>query len=236
MNLPVDPPSFNRSPFGERNMVGLSVLWMVLLLLPAQAVRSQTTTLDFEDVPSSPGVVPGVISKGFSLSNSFGVYVASGPSYCSPECPGGSGHYIIAQGSLPTGPVTLQRQDGQPFSLISFDFAETNVNVGYPPEIHVEGLGSAGGPVTFSVALDGVNDGSGPLTDFQRAFLPEGFRNLRSVNFTGSTGTSLDRFNYSLDNIQVSSETAGIPILDTWTRVLFGLLLGLAGALVLRRG
>ena len=192
-------------------------------------------TIDFEEVPATLGTVPAVSSKGFSLSNSVGIYVVSGPSDCSPECPGGSGHYAIAQASFPSGPVTLQRENGENFTLIAFDFGETNIGISYPPEIRVDGFTSSGDTVSFSVTLDGVNDGSGPLVDFQRAFLPASFRNLHSVRFTGTSRVTPDRFNYSLDNIQVGPalEPISVPTLSGTAPYLLALLLAIAGGVML---
>jgi hypothetical protein len=208
---------------------------LVVILVSAQFADGQVLTMDFEDVPPSEGTIPVVSSKGFSLSNPIGIYVASGPSYCLPECPGGSGHYVIAQGSFPSGPVTLRREDGETFKFIAFDFGESNIGIPYPPQIRVDGLTSSGNTISFTVTLDGVNDGSGPLAAFQRAFLPASFRNLRSATFTGMSGASPDRFNYSLDNIQLGpgSEPIGVPMLNDVTRWLLVLLLAVAGRSVL---
>jgi len=208
------------------------------LLFSALAATGQTVTIDFEEVASTPSTVPVVSSKGFLISNPVGVFLASGPSYCLPECPGGSGHYVIAQGTLPTGPVTLQRADGAEFSLISFDFAETNVGIPYPPEIRVDGITSSGETISFVVALDGINDGSGPLVDFQRASLPANFRRLRTVTFAGLPGVlpgHLERFNYSLDNIQVGPALGpiSIPMLNSASLCIFAFLLLIAGGAAL---
>jgi hypothetical protein len=78
--------------------------------------------------------------------------------------------------------------------------------------------------VTASFTLDGVNDGSGPLSDFQLAVLPATFRDLTRVTFLGSFGASLNAAQFSLDNV----ESAAVPEPGTSAFVLAGLL-GLAG-------
>jgi hypothetical protein len=213
-------------------------VFLAAILMSAHTVVAQVMSIDFEEVPPSVSTIPVVVSKGFSFSNPVGIYVASGPSYCFPECPGGSGHYIIAQGSFPSGPVTLQRENGEAFTLAAFDFAETNVGTEFPAEIRVDGLTTAGDSVSFEVVLDGINDGSGPLTDFQRAALPPTFQNLHAVTFTGITVTGSSRFNYSLDNIQVLSglSAPGIPTLNRMPLLIFAVLLAGAAGVILRLG
>jgi hypothetical protein len=194
--------------------------------MSASGAYGQSITIDFEEVSPSIGALSVVESKGFSFSNPAGTFVASGPSYCSPECPGGTGHFIIVQGTLPSGHVTLQRDDGQSFSLVAFDCAETNVGTFFPGMIQVDGVTPSGSNLTpLFVTLDGVNDGSGPLVDWQHAILPDTFANVKSVAF-GGMDNSADHFSYSLDNIQVSppSQPIAIPALGTISRALMILL------------
>ena len=206
-----------------------------LLLGSAHSAHGQGLTIDFEEIPSSAGTIPSVSSMGFALANPVGFYVSSGPTYCQPECPGGSGHYLIAQGSLPSGPVTLRRENGEPFRLIGLDFGETNIGIPHPPGIRVDGQTSSGGSVSFALTLDGVNDGSGPLQDFQHATLPAGFGSLQAVTFTGVSGASLSQYNFSLDDLQVgpSPGPATVPMLSGAPRWILCLLLAGIGVLVL---
>jgi len=213
-------------------MIRLTAIGM--LVLAVQPASAQRLVLDFEDVPPSASTVTVVSTRGFVLSNAVGVYVASGPSYCTPQCPGGSGQFVIAQG-FPAGPVTLERADGKEFSFAGFDFAETNTGSPYPPEIRVDGLTPAGTTVSFTVTLDGKNDGAGPLADFQRASLPSSFSVLRSVTFRSLGGGfpgHLERFNYSLDNLQVAA-AVDVPTLDPVGQLMLALLLLAVSGVVL---
>ena len=212
--------------------------FIALAALLALANVAPAQVLDFEDVPPSAGTIPSVTTKGFTLTCLRYFYVSSGPDYCQPECPGGSGHYIIAQGTLPSGPLTLQQENGDAFSLVAFDYGETNIGSGYPAQIRVDGQRVGGDSVSFTVTLDGINDGSGPLEDFQHASPPSAFTNLRSVTFSGMSGGSLDRFNYSLDNIQVSTQVGptSVPNLGHTSRALLVLLLAGVGAWLAAQG
>jgi hypothetical protein len=64
-----------------------------------------------------------------------------------------------------------------------------------------------GSTVSASFALDHINDGSGPLVDFQTFVLPHSFSGLVSVTFNGSggfyDGPEFIVNDFSLDNISV---------------------------------
>lgn len=81
-----------------------------------------------------------------------------------------------------------------PFDLISFDAAEFG-SLG-PTLLTVVGWKPMAGTVTNLFTTDGINDGTGPLQDFQTFNLDSSFVNLFRVDIYGR---------FSLDNVVISS-------------------------------
>ena len=167
------------------------------VLFPAAATRAEN--LSFDEV--SPGIHGSVSSQGFVVATDLAFFVASDqPTFCSPECPFNGSPYLLSQNGV--NPIVLSHADSVPFHLFAFDYGEQHVGFSQSASsVQVTGLLASGGSVVASFLMDGINDGSGPLNDFQLALLPDGFRNLDSVSFVGIGGPTSDR--YSLDNIVV---------------------------------
>ena len=94
------------------------------------------------------------------------------------------------------------------FNLVSFDAAEYNTNFGAATLV-VVGYKEMSGTVSNYFTLDGIDDGTGPLQDFETFHLDSSFVGLNRVDFL------TDRF--SLDNILISGvpepSTAGLAVL-----------------------
>jgi len=190
----------------KRFVLSLTVLSLMFIVGYAQAV-----IIDFEDlaVPIGGQINPpagvGVVSQGFNY--------APGPL-------GGPLNDIHIHHNLNgLGPkngtnvggthddVVVTHIGNIAFSLASFDYAGFNL-----PELLVSVVGTfqGGGNIFAAFAPDNVNDGPGPLVDFETFNLGAGWINLTSVSFQ-------DGQNFVLDNIVVT------PVPEPSTYLLFSL-------------
>ena len=162
---------------------------------PARAV----TTLGFDEI--APGLHASIDSQGFSVAGDSGFFISDDqPTFCSPECPFNGTPYLLTQGG--ENPIVLSSDTA--FDLFSFQYAEQHVGTFFhAASVEVTGTLATGGSVFASFTIDGVNDGSGPLDDFQYAILPESFRNLDSVSFLGADGAAPNADRFSLENLVV---------------------------------
>ncbi|MDD3814226.1 MAG: FG-GAP repeat protein [Desulfocapsaceae bacterium] len=158
-----------------------------------------SSTITFEEF--STGLLNNGVEAGYEISTGLAYFISDGAEFCTPECPENGTQYLLTQNG--NTPITIKRTNNKPFSLLSFDFAEQHIDVAYATQIDVIGTLKNGSTITETFILDGINDGSGPLDDFQKGILPDSFKNVTSVNFvwTGSP-TSL---RYSIDNISVQT-------------------------------
>lgn len=157
-------------------------------------------TITFDSIPASwNGTIASVTDAGFTVASQHSFWISDGASFCSPQCPENGTHYLITQAEFGDGPLIVSATNGSTFGLTSFQYAETWVGVSYSPHVYVVGHLASGGTIAASFLLDGINDGSGPLIDFQTAILPTGFQNLTSVDFTADY-----TYQMSLDNLAVT--------------------------------
>jgi len=103
---------------------------------------------------------------------------------------------------------------GMHFNLISFDAAEYVNNLG-SVTLQVVGYKSMGVTVTNLFSLDEINDGTGPLQDFQTFYPDSQFLNVYRVDVL------TDR--WSLDNLVIN----GVPEPSSGALILLGTLCGL---------
>jgi hypothetical protein len=109
---------------------------------------------------------------------------------------------------------------GTLFGLVSLDLAESYTGLPGPRTLTIIGYGGMGYAVTNTITTDGINDGTGPLQDFQTfTFGPE-WAHIQQVDILNG--------GFSLDNIVPS----GIP--EPSCAALLSL--GMAGWCWLRRG
>jgi len=85
------------------------------------------------------------------------------------------------------------------FSLISFDVAEYDTTLPGSVALHVVGYRNDMTIVSTDFTTDGVNDGTGPLQDFQTFYLDSSFVNLGRVDILSSR--------FAIDNVVIS----GVP-------------------------
>lgn|GEM_PF-6523789 len=150
------------------------------------------TTISFEGFPL--GLFNSGVESKFVLSTASS-FIKDGLSYNFACAFNGTQYLNILS---PNNSVTIEQINGNPFNLISFNLAEGNVGLPYPTWIDVIGTLSDGGTVTESFLLDGINDGSGPLNDFQTVILPVSFQDLISVEFVGR---GYPTAYFSIDNV-----------------------------------
>lgn len=105
--------------------------------------------------------------------------------------------------------MTMAAESGNPFSFLSFDIGERHIDINHADRIEITGHHTN---VSISIAsfnIDGINDGPGPLNDFQNFLLPSTFHNLLSVDFLGLNLTNPSAAGitqgYTIDNLLVST-------------------------------
>lgn len=214
----------------------------ILLFAALSSAATQAAVVAFEDVvPTSvidpcfgtgvPECASSLDSTGFRFTSPDNTFTNHAHLVSSPwfldftptlqSYPSNGTQYIGLDPSI----IVMSRIDSAPFRLSSFDAAEGFLNGGAPiafaSKLLIEGNVFGGGTMTFTIDFDGVNDGVGPLVDFQTFALPTTFTNLSSVTFSGLTangepGVAL----FSLDNITVP-EPATIILLLSGLGILF---------------
>jgi hypothetical protein len=90
------------------------------------------------------------------------------------------------------------------FTAVSIDLAEYSSPFNTPQNIGFKGTKADGTSVTAQFTTDGLIDGTGPQSDFQRFQFPATFTNLARLEAT-TTG-------FSLDNLSVTDVTTPPPI------------------------
>jgi hypothetical protein len=156
-------------------------------------------TFTFEAMPRGVTVPVATYSEsGMQFWNPYGpenLVLAGGGVSSRPD--NGTGYLQVSSGamlafSFNTFPSTY-------FNLLSFDAAEYDTAFPGPVTLEVVGYRPMAGTVTNFFTLDGINDGTGLLQDFQTFNLDSRFVNLYRVDFL------TDRF--SLDNVVIG----GVP-------------------------
>jgi hypothetical protein len=184
--------------------------WAIAALSLALWVgQAQATTVTFDSVPSVGNpILTTLTTEGFTFTSGH-FHTIDSPTIASFGGAVDNGTiYIWEEAGLLGLPITMADAGGQPFSLVSFDGAETFLDPaaaaagGYPVANQINVLGNlfGGGIVNTSFALDGIADGAGGIPDFQSFVLPASFTNLASVTFSGALVTGAPG-GIALDNI-----------------------------------
>lgn len=149
------------------------------------------------------------------------------PEGCTPRCAYNETQRLLAyEDAQPMFEMTAE--SGGTFSLYGFDGGESFSTMPdkWATHIVVEGRRSTGKAMTEVFDLDGVNDGMGPLTDYQSFTLHRKFTNVSSVRFYGLGGVDVSEF--TIDNVIVKPSPpdrepfplllsdAGVVGLQTW--------------------
>lgn len=197
----------------------VTLICLALNLAFFQTAHSFAANISFDSSPVSWNFLPESLTEsGFLVTGSLPFFIGNG-AFCTPQCPENNTHYLLTQwGST----ISLRLVSSGTFSATSFQYAEQHIGFPYVPRIDVVGHLLNGETTATSFFLDGINDGSGSLNDFQTALLPDSFTNLTSIEFL-VPGSS----NFSLDNIRASP----IPTPASIRLVAFGVFL----ILLLRR-
>lgn len=209
-------PTLNHETLGSmrRSLPGalfcaLLQLWSIL-----NCFGQGTMTFTFEGQPNgtrSPGL--GTYTEAgmqFSVIAPGGIFQNGGgiPGY--PD--NGTGYLETPDARDNFGGVSMNFTNFARFNLVSFDAAEYfMLGAG---SFSVIGYGGMGLRVTNSFTLDGVNDGTGPLQDFQTFSLDSSFQNnnLFMIEFRNAR--------FSLDNVVIS----GVPEPSAGAIALIGVL------------
>ena len=187
---------------------GIITSGLVALFLQGTAAYA-ATTISFDRLATTAEtgfLFYTVVDSGFTVKAERAPFFISTGSAddCIPECAEADSQYLRPQ--VGDEAISVFKNDAGLFNLHSFEYAETHVGGEYPAQIHVTGHVWDGSVVTATFLFDGVNDGSGPLNDFQTAVLPDSFKNLTSIDF--KTDTYFDR--YGLDTIVTVELDAGV--------------------------
>lgn len=201
----------------SRRVLGRAAVLFALLLGSATATSfaqalGAPVTLVFDDVvgPGNPDISGLEIGPWFFASQKFHTvsswdigeldYADNGTAYIA-TVGGGLGH-----------PITLERGDGSPFSLVAFDAAEGFLDDiiadqrGYisAAKLEVEATLSSGFTVTLEFDLDRLRDGPDGVDDFETFTMPGDLSSVTSVTFTGLNAVRRDA-GFALDNIVVAA-------------------------------
>jgi len=185
---------------GGGRAVRLALAGVVLLCAVGPCFAQGTMVFRFEVAPRGTGIpVSSYTESGMHFWNPRGpqgLVLLGGGIPALPEngtgylCPSAGGTLAFSYNTSPFHTF---------FGLVSFDLAESGTNLPGPVTLHVVAYGGQGLVVTDDVITDGINDGTGPLEDFETFNFGTRFANVYRIDIFS------DRF--SIDNIVVS----GVP-------------------------
>lgn len=208
--------------------------------LAAQPPLGPQETLVFDDVvgPGNPDVTGVAVGPWLFASQKFHTVSLSDAGVLGFANNGTP--YIASVGGGLDYPITLERADGSPFSLVAFDAAEGFLDdllaaqqgfVG-ATKIEVEAVLATGFTVALEFDLDGLRDGPNGADDFETLAMPIDLNHVTSVTFTGLAANRRDAA-FALDNVVVAAvvpEPDSLAVVSSAVAMLFA-----AGALQRRR-
>jgi hypothetical protein len=228
----------SRGPARSRPWPGLQALVLGSFLATAQA---GTVTLNFEDLSLPPTGLGSLgvpyDSQGYTLVSNSGFSVR-GPGTDSanytPDTSQGSGVVTTSLAAFAPGSMTLVRDDGAAFDLVSIDLAREfrfntpDVGQGYP-QVTFTGTTAGGGTVTQTFTADQVD------FYFRTFTFSSTFTNLLAVSwdqppFTSGTPTNPAPGLHQFDNVVLSTS---VP--EPSSFVLLGSAVAVAGLSAHRR-
>jgi hypothetical protein len=175
----------------------------------AQCHGQGTMSIGFDGQPRGTSSTAGAYyESGMRFSNPSGYHslVLNGGGI-SPAYPDNDTSYLQPSGGV--GGLAFRLDSYAAFGLVSFDLAEYSTNSLAPITVHITGYGPQDQVLgTTDITSDGINDGTGPLVDFQTFTFDARFANLYRVEISGDP--------WSLDNVAIS----GVPEPSTSTLVL----------------
>jgi hypothetical protein len=173
-------------------------------------INVNATIINLDEFTSFQWVFSSVQTQGYDVSTSkpniTSVAILSSND-CTPSCPDNGGFSLWAYAGAD---IEITSTNGGTFSFSSFDGAETHafIEALYSKEIEAVGVTALGDIISESFALDWINDGNGPLNDFQNFHTTASFNNLVSLTFSG-VGSS----QFTIDNINIVSTVPNPSIL-----------------------
>lgn len=197
------------------------------LLLVLASVASHAEIIDFNEFAVSNNVRNltagnyNVSYRPYNYNEDLAFVLDGGASSCNPACPQNGSNYIFTWG----GSWSLYRLDGASFDLIGFDAAEAHIfyeNL-WSGSITVTGTRTDGTQASRSYTLDFINDGDGPLEDFQNFSTQGIFKDIVSVTIEGNGGVT-DNF-FSIDNINAVRHVQMVPEPSSMILVAIGIIL-----------
>jgi hypothetical protein len=199
-----------------------------LLLVSSE---SMATVINFDEFSTFEWFgASSISSQGFDIAStgaSLTTGALSATNNCGPTCPDNGGIFLLGHGAG----FTISAINGGTFSLLDFDAAEAhNGHTIHAPTIQVTGVLSDNTIVQSLFNVDNINDGDGPLIDFENFFTGTLFTNVVSLNFEGIGGSA--NF-FSLDNIHFAEVIATAEVSAPGSALL--MFLAMAGLLATRR-
>lgn len=142
--------------------------------------------------------------QNFVIVGNGGVTVGSAISSIYPN---NGSNYVTCQ-TNPATNLTIRHAESISFTILAIDLAESSKNAAVPTTIQFTGYKIGGGTVTQSFVTDGINDGTGPLQDFQTFNF--------NANFNGLSKVVITTNNQMVDNIVVKldAEETPVPVLE----------------------
>jgi len=189
------------------------------------AGTAQAAVITFDDIPNTGNAIQTSVSSTGYAFNGLHFHIIDGAD--SRVVRNASTSYLTAEAASGLGkPVTMTKAGGGTFTLNQVDVAElwlpsNSLNDFFEVLITANQFG--GGIFSMAVALDGIRDGTGGVSDFQLVNFA-GWTNLTDVTFTGRNAAGAFG-DYSIDNIVVDS--AAVPEPASLTLLAMGTL-GLA--------
>jgi hypothetical protein len=188
---------------------------------------AQATILTFDEIPGTENIQTHLDYQGFTFTSTHMHFY--GCAHAGYEDIAFNGTTKLGAEGDWGGPITMSRQDGGAFSLLSLDIAEFFNNGLYPDKPNADLLNLTatlldGSQVSWDLVLDGINDGPfGTLEDFQHVVLPDLFVNVTELVFTGVRLAASNFGGFSIDNLEVG-DPVSVPEPGTLGMMGMGLL------------